>query len=160
MIVCIRGGSLILTASTSWRSNCFQAPQEYFEEGPLLRLPSQSSCLLRPAADRCCCCCCCCCSPSTGWARTSAQTWSGMQRRTSVADQTMASLLRILTRISAVVPVRTSAWNGVGEEEEVGSGGWCSCRRRKMCSALEVLEERRPGWRGSPRRRVPRSGEG
>ena len=100
MIVCIRGGSLILTASTSWRSNCFQAPQEYFEEGPLLRLPSQSSCLLRPAADRCCCCCCCCCSPSTGWARTSAQTWSGMQRRTSVADQTMASLLRILTRIS------------------------------------------------------------
>ena len=98
MIVWIRGGSLILTASTSWRSNCFRAPQEYFEGGPLLRLPSQSSCPLRPAADHCCCCCWC--SPSTGWARTSAQTWSGMQRRTSVADQTMASLLRILTRIS------------------------------------------------------------
>jgi len=144
---------LILTASTSWRSNCFRAPLEYSEGG----LPSS-------ARQRGCCCCC---SPSTSWARTSAQTCCSdfLPRHTSAAyfplpAQMMALLLRILTRISAVVPARTSAWNGESEVE-AGSGGRSSCKTRRTCSALEASAGRPRGSTGSRRRSwAPRSEAG
>lgn len=143
---------LILTASTSWRSNCFRAPLEYSEGG----LPSS-------ARQRGCCCCC---SPSTSWARTSAQTCSSSDlsppRHTSTAacHRLPAQMMALLPRISAVVPVRTSAWNGELDWEG-GSGGRCSCRTRRTCSALEVSAERPRDWMGSLRRSsAPRSEAG
>ena len=73
-------------------------------------------------------------------------------------DSIVISSFRI--HAPAVVPVRTWAWNGELDWEG-GSGGRCSCRTRRTCSALEVSAGRPRDSMGNLRRSLaPRSEAG